>query len=347
MTCIIHYEGFRNYCELSQVTAKTAETILLAKSLHESSNDATHQKQCKSIPNYELTNYHYHFTPCYKKFCWVTVKSKSLSTSTSGETINTKTKQTCPIPTSSVNVTTRSKRTSSTKFEEFIPPSKKKQTDPTPRRQTRRRGSSTLATSTSRNEFVFGIECVLCGQYELRYKNKEREEVREYPLALTLDDPAKKVKERIATNEKYRELSQKLILVDDLISAEFKYHKRCYKELMMEDKVTSVVGRPNQGFKKVIEHVDNHVMKMNQVVSMNTIHDICFGKPDISTNTGSIVKRKQRLKQMLKDHFEESIAIIGTASNHPDVLINSKNLDSEVTLNSNKESIIKNAAKFL
>ena len=50
---------------------------------------------------------------------------------------------------------------------------------------------------------------------------------------------------------------------------------------------------------------------------------------------------------MFKDHFGESIAIIGTASNHPEVLINSKNLDSEVTLNSNQESIIKNAAKFL
>lgn len=337
MTCIIHYEGLSNYDELSQVTAKTAEKILLAKSLHESSNDTTHEKQCKSIPNDELANHHYHKNPCYKRFCRVTVKSKSLSISTSSQT----------RPTTSTNVKTRSKRTSSTKFEEFIPPSKKKQAGPTPKRQTRRRSSSTLATSTSRNEFVFGIECVLCGQYELRYKNKEREDVREYPLALTLDDPAKKVKERIAANEKYRQLSQKLILVDDLISAEFKYHKRCYKELMTEDKVGSVVGRPNQGFKKVIEHIDNHVMKMNQVVSMNTIHDICFGKPDINTNTGSILKRKQRLKLMLKDHFGESIAIIGTASNHPDVLINSENLDSEVTLNSNQESIIKNAAKFL
>ena len=34
---------------------------------------------------------------------------------------------------------------------------------------------------------------------------------------------------------------------------------------MTDDKVTSVVGRPNQGFKKVIEHIDNHVIRMHHV----------------------------------------------------------------------------------
>ena len=127
MTCIIHYEGLSNYDELSEVTTKTADKILLAKSLHQSSNDATHEKQCKSIPNDELTNYHYHKNPCYKKFCRITVKSKSSSKPTPSETKVTESKQTRSKPTTSTNVKTRSKRTSSSSqisanFSQFRPP---------------------------------------------------------------------------------------------------------------------------------------------------------------------------------------------------------------------------------
>ncbi len=195
---------------------------------------------------------------------------------------------------------------------------------------------------------MFGKECVLCEKYELRYKNNDREEVREYPLSLTLDEPAKKIEDQLKTKEeKYSNLVQKLILVDDLIAAEFKYHDKCYKDLMTEERKSSVVGRPNKGFKKVTDYVDNHVLKMNQVASMKIIYDLCFSDVASTSNKQSIAKRKQRLKHLLKDYYGESIAIIGTGSNHLEVVINSANLNSEVTLNSNQEEMIKNTAKFL
>ena len=50
---------------------------------------------------------------------------------------------------------------------------------------------------------------------------------------------------------------------------------------------------------------------------------------------------------MIHEYYGELDVIIGTRLNHPEVLIHSKNLDSEVTLNSNEELIIKNAAKSL
>ena len=50
---------------------------------------------------------------------------------------------------------------------------------------------------------------------------------------------------------------------------------------------------------------------------------------------------------MIHDCYGEVVIIIGTRANYSEVLINSKNLDSKVTLNSNEELIIKNAAKCL
>ena len=73
---------------------------------------------------------------------------------------------------------------------------------------------------------MFGKECVVCDKYELRYKNKDRDEIREYPLLLTLDGPAESILEMLKKKEKYKELKEKTILVNDLISAEFKYHDR-------------------------------------------------------------------------------------------------------------------------
>ena len=67
MTCIIHYDGLQKYDELSSVTEKTAEKILLAKRLHEDSND-DHITQCKGIPSGDLQRYSSHRNPCYKKF---------------------------------------------------------------------------------------------------------------------------------------------------------------------------------------------------------------------------------------------------------------------------------------
>ena len=81
MTCIIHSEGQGKYDELFPITAKTAEKILLAKSMHENGQEYDHDDQCELVPLDRLVNCFYHKNPCYKKFVWVTVKNRSKSAS--------------------------------------------------------------------------------------------------------------------------------------------------------------------------------------------------------------------------------------------------------------------------
>ena len=178
--------------------------------------------------------------------------------------------------TSKSSVKTRSKRKSTTKFPEFLITTKKRKTQPATR-QVRRRGSVSLATSSSRNKFVFGKDCVVCDKFELRYKNKDRDEIGKYLLLLTLDAPAKAIVKMLKKKEMYKESRENTILVTDLISAEFKSHDKCRKELTRDDRNTSIVERPADGFKKVTDYVDNYFLKMNQVVSMNIVYRICYG----------------------------------------------------------------------
>ena len=138
---------------------------------------------------------------------------------------------------------------------------------------------------------MFGKDCVVCDKFELRYKNKDRDEIGKYLLLLTLDAPAKAIVKMLKKKEMYKESREKTILVTDLISAEFKYHDKCRKESTRDDRDTSIVERPADGFKKVIDYVerpadgfkkvtdyvDNYFLKMNQVVSMNIVYRICYG----------------------------------------------------------------------
>ena len=83
-----------------------------------------------------------------------------------------------------------------------------------------------------------------------------------------------------------------------------------------------------------------HNMIISHTVRSEVVYGICFD--DVAgTNKESIAKRKQRLKSLLKDHYGESVSIIGTGSNHLEVIVNSNNLNAEVTLNSNQEDMIK------
>ena len=94
---------------------------------------------------------------------------------------------------------------------------------------------------------------------------------------LTLDAPAKAIVKMLKKKEMYKESRENTILVTDLISAEFKSHDKCRKELTRDDRNTSIVERPADGFKKVTDYVDNYFLKMNQVVSMNIVYRICYG----------------------------------------------------------------------
>lgn len=337
MTCIIHYEGQENYDEdLLSVTNKTAKKILLAKSMHQASESNDHKEQCKSINSEKLVGMLYHKKPCYNKFVRITRNSNiKLPPATS-----TKSSVSQPhIP------TTRSKRKSNTKFDE-LPSTKRKKVNVEIKPRQSRRSNSTLASSSSRNQFVFGEECVLCETFELRYKNSDREEVREYPQPLTLDMYGTKIKEQLQKKEEYKHVADKVLPLNDLIAAEFKYHDYCRKKLMTDQRETSNRGRPNAGFKKVIEHVDEYVVNMNQVVSMNILYDFCYKDFD-EANKKTVTKRKQRLKTMITEQYGDSVLIVGTRDSHPEVLIHSQNIDSKMTVNSHKEPLIKNAARYL
>ena len=58
-----------------------------------------------------------------------------------------------------------------------------------------------------------------------------------------------------------------------ILSLLFKYHDKCRKELTRDDRDTSVVGWPADGFKKVTSYVESYVLKINQVVSMNIVYE--------------------------------------------------------------------------
>ena len=208
-TCIIHYDGQSNYSDLSPVTVKVQDRILLAKQLHEESNDE-HVTQCHSIPE-QISQCFFHMSPCYKKFVKITEKK--------GATIVT------PVRQPTKRCGTRSTRKTPVSSPEL--PLKKRKTLLPERRQLRRRESDSSSSSKSRNRFVFPPECQICGKLELRYKNSDRVDIREEPLKVTLDDCATNTRAVIETREEYKHLKDQLLTMSDWIAAEFKCHRRC------------------------------------------------------------------------------------------------------------------------
>ena len=136
-TCIIHYDGQSNYSDLSPVTVKVQDRILLAKQLHEESDDE-HVTQCHSIPE-QISQCFFHMNPCYKKFVKITEKK--------GATIVT------PVRQPTKRCGTRSTRKTPVSSPELS--SKKRKTSLPEHRQLRRRESDSSSSSKSRNRFVF------------------------------------------------------------------------------------------------------------------------------------------------------------------------------------------------
>ena len=136
-TYIIHYDGQSNYSDLSPVTVKVQDRILLAKQLHEESNDE-HVTQCHSIPE-QISQCFFHMSPCYKKFVKITEKK--------GATIVT------PVRQPTKRCGTRSTRKTPVSSPELS--SKKRKTSLPEHRQLRRRESDSSSSSKSRNRFAF------------------------------------------------------------------------------------------------------------------------------------------------------------------------------------------------
>ena len=184
MTCIIHYEGEKKYGELVQLTETTSKRVLLAKGFHESSDDG-HTLQCKTIPSDDLRKYMCHKVPCYKKFVRITENVEGLKSPN------------LPKPDMMIKSPASSTRSKKKLFEPQVLSTTKKKLHKqpvTPQPSYKLRSAVPVSTSSSRNKYVFGEECLVCNKYELRYKNKDREEVREYPMLLTFDAPLEKIK---------------------------------------------------------------------------------------------------------------------------------------------------------
>ena len=100
-------------------------------------------------------------------------------------------------------------------------------------------------------------------------------------------------------------------------------------------------------FTKLTDYIDKHVFEMNQALSMNIAYDIYCGLEPEEISNEATVKRRMRLRKKLEFHYGDHILILGTRKNSPDVVINSKSLESEVTITSDHESLIRNPAKYL
>ena len=96
---------------------------------------------------------------------------------------------------------TQDPKKSSTKFHELSITTKKHKTQPSTY-QVRHTDSASLATSSFRNEFVFGKGCVLYDKFGFQHKNKDREEIQEYAFLLTLDAPSKAIAKILEKKEK-------------------------------------------------------------------------------------------------------------------------------------------------
>ena len=100
-------------------------------------------------------------------------------------------------------------------------------------------------------------------------------------------------------------------------------------------------------FTKLTDYIDKHVFEMNEALSMNRAYDIYCGLEPEEISNEATVKRRMRLRKKLEFHYGDHILIRGTRKNSTDVVINSKSLESEVTITSGYESLIRNAAKYL
>ena len=75
---------------------------------------------------------------------------------------------------SKTSIKTRLKRINTTKFHELLITTKKPKMQPATSQVGHRRSASSLS---SRNRFVFDKDCVVCDKFQLRYKNKDRNEI--------------------------------------------------------------------------------------------------------------------------------------------------------------------------
>jgi len=315
---------------------------LKAKIEHEKLKDE-HITICQSIPvDLDITELWYHKTPCYKRFTRI-VSEKSRQHITPQVKLS-KRKRT----------TTRSSGKSL--LEGFTPTKRPRLsfTSPPSDQKTRLRSSSTNSISSSssisvisptlssRSQFVFGINCVICNKYILTYNRKKF-----YPQPVTLLEAAEKIKESAKNKDKYSSLFTE-ICDKDLIAAEFKCHNRCRIELIRSEKLLPLnVNEQNIGnFKELTNYIDYHILQMNQVLCMDAALNIYtkdFDTPDIDL-PATIRKRRSRLKEKLLMYYGNAIFILSTKSDLPNIIINALNFENRVTVKSNENETIENAA---
>ena len=155
----------------------------------------------------------------------------------------------------------------------------------------------------TRNEFVFGPNCAICNKYKLKYK-QNGESIVELPFPVSLKASEENIRKSLkAKMSEYEELYNKTIDLD-LIAAEFKYHNKCRKNLTRPVKVYPKEGSNyREDFKRLTSYIDQHILDMNQVISMTSALEIYCDSNFDDADASVIRKRRSRLKNYIAQHY--------------------------------------------
>ena len=199
-------------------------------------------------------------------------------------------------------------------------------------------------STTKRKSIFYGPNCTICQKYWFNYKKDSK------PKNVTLEAAAKRICESAAEKQhiyQYKDLYFEILSKPDLIAAEFKCHDECRRNLtrpiIAKPQQSNVNDRENVNLNNVINYIDQNVIVLNQCVGIPSLEQL-YSVTECSADTKR--KRRSRLIQLLKRHYEDKILII-TQTNSPGIVVNSSNLDKHVTINTDENALISLAASYI
>ena len=196
------------------------------------------------------------------------------------------------------------------------------------------RKSIRLSSPTAQIEMsIHPKTCYFCKKDIVKYKSKIRR-----LITIATDQASNTTIESAKTmNDKSTYYEIKDI---DLIAKEFKYHEHCYREFTRVPKSTKTATTQNQGdYNNVREIVEMCVLQQNQAISLANIHAAYGLEPDDT-------RYRNKLKERIQNEFKDKILFMKVNHNTPEIVINSKALDSHAVLNDAK-GLVKEAAIIL
>ena len=178
-------------------------------------------------------------------------------------------------------------------------------------------------------------------KYRVQYKNKKYE-----PYKIATYDASKTIK--AAAKDKNDKLFKEIEQLD-LIAKQFKVHKHCYQQFTTGYALSArnIEKQDEQKercysygkFEEVKQFVQNEIIGMGKAISMKDIHEIY----DLGVGNSSY---RSKLKQRLKNHFQDMICSLTPTEKVCEIVIPSSCLDSSV-VNHNKTQTVQVAADYI